>query len=421
MKFQSFKEVEQYLGALPFVPRFRGSERLDYARQVLHNLGDPQDAAPMIHIAGTSGKGSTAYYAAQLLYASDYTVGTIVSPHVTSVAERTQINGRLLDEDEYCQHFSAFVTQLTRINTELTYIEFLTVFSYWLFARLAVDYMVIEVGIGGRLDTTNVSDRPDKVAVITDVGFDHTELLGNTLTEIAGEKAGIIVEGGSVVMHSQSSEIMAVIRRVVRDKKAALLVEDTVIDATASLPSYQVRNSSLALAAVNRRLSLDGRPAVASEAVNQALQCVIPGRFEGITIQEVPALLDAAHNPQKIHAFVEAYQQMYPNIPCIIVAAFGENKSSSVAESLAILRGVSNHLVVTEFSVEGKQLDSIDRTIFASMATDEGYDVIASRASPHDAIAVAVPWAREHNAMILVTGSFYLISAVRPSLRRIVG
>lgn len=414
MKFQSFKEVEQYLGALPFVPRFRGSERLDYVRQVLHSLGDPQDAAPMIHIAGTSGKGSTAYYATQLLCADDYTVGMIVSPHVTSVAERTQINGQLLPEDEYCRYFSEFVAQLIMIDTELTYIEFLTVFSYWLFAKLAVDYMVIEVGIGGRLDTTNVSDRLDKVAVITDIGFDHTELLGNTLTEIAGEKAGIIVKGGSVVMHSQSSEIMAVIRKVAREKRATLLIEDDAIDTAVPLPSYQVRNSSLALAAVNRRLSLDGRPAVASEAVDRALQCVIPGRFEGITIQGVPALLDAAHNPQKIRALVGAYQQMYPNIPCIIVAAFGENKSSSVAESLAILRGISHHLVVTEFSVEGKRLDSISRTVFASMATDEGYDVIASQASPHDAIAAAVPWARKHDAMILVTGSFYLVSVVRP-------
>ncbi len=422
MTYASFKEVEQYLGRLPFVPRFRGAKRLGYVRQVLHSLGDPQDTIPMIHIAGTSGKGSTAYYAAHLLHASGYTVGMMVSPHITSVAERTQINGQLMPEAEYCQHFSVFVAQLAEFDTELTYIEFLTVFSYWLFARLQVDYMVIEVGIGGRLDTTNVVSRSDKVAVIADIGFDHTELLGETLAEIAREKAGIITEHGSVIMHSQTQEVMTTIREAALNKKATLRVDDTImINTTTPLPSYQVRNSSLAVAAVNCRLVVDGRTEVTIDAINQALQCVIPGRFEKLTIQGVPTLLDAAHNPQKIRALTEAYQQMYPNTPCIIVAAFGENKASSVAESLTILRDISSHLVVTEFTVEGKQLDSIDRKVFASMAMDAGYDVVDSQANPYDAVSAAALWAREHDAMVLVTGSFYLISAVQSSLKRVIG
>ena len=423
MTYASFKEVEQYLGTLPFVPRFRGAKRLQYVRQVLHGLGDPQDAIPMIHITGTSGKGSTVYYAAHLLHASGYTVGMMVSPHVTSVAERTQINGQLIPEAEYCRHFSVFVAQLAKIDAELTYIEFLTVFSYWLFERLTVDYMVIEVGIGGRLDTTNVARRSDKVAVITDIGLDHTELLGGTLAEIAREKAGIIAEHGSVVMHSQTHEVMATVREVALDKRATLRVDDNtvIVDTAIPLPSYQVRNSSLAVAAVNCRLAMDGRPEVAIDAVNQALQCVIPGRFERLTVQGVPTLLDAAHNPQKVRALAAAYRQMYPNTPCVIVAAFGENKTSSVAESLTILREVSSHLIATEFSVEGKQLDSIDRKLFASMAVDVGYDVIDSQENSRDAVAVAALWAREHDAMVLVTGSFYLISAVRSSLKRVVG
>ena len=194
-----------------------------------------------------------------------------------------------------------------------------------------------------------------------------------------------------------------------------------MINTTTPLPSYQVRNSSLAVAAVNCRLVVDGRTEVTIDAINQALQCVIPGRFEKLTIQGVPTLLDAAHNPQKIRALTEAYQQMYPNTPCIIVAAFGENKASSVAESLTILRDISSHLVVTEFTVEGKQLDSIDRKVFASMAMDAGYDVVDSQAIPYDAVSAAALWAREHDAMVLVTGSFYLISAVQSSLKRVIG
>ena len=375
----------------------------------------------MIHIAGTSGKGSTAYYASNLLSASGYTVGLMVSPHVSCVAERSQINSQLLPEAEYCRYLEAFAGRLKELDVELTYIEFLTVFSYWLFAEVGVDYMVIEVGIGGRLDTTNVVARTDKVAVITDIGFDHTELLGNTLVAIAREKAGIIAKNGLVLMHPQAAEVMEAVYEVASHQGAVVYEVDEMIEAKVPLPSYQLRNSSLAVAAVNCRLVVDGRTEVTIDAINQALQCVIPGRFEKLTIQGVPTLLDAAHNPQKIRALTEAYQQMYPNTPCIIVAAFGENKASSVAESLAILRDISSHLVVTEFTVEGKQLDSIDRKAFASMAMDAGYDVVDSQANPYDAVAAAALWAREHDAMVLVTGSFYLISAVQSSLKRVIG
>ncbi|OYX53194.1 hypothetical protein B7Y92_03760 [Candidatus Saccharibacteria bacterium 32-50-13] len=413
MQCTSFDEAERFLASLPYEPRFRGPARLQYVRQVLSDLGSPQEAAPVIHIAGTSGKGSTAYYASNLLSTSGYTVGLMVSPHVSCVAERSQINSQLLPEAEYCRYLEAFAGRLKELDVELTYIEFLTVFSYWLFAEVGVDYMVIEVGIGGRLDTTNVVARTDKVAVITDIGFDHTELLGDTLAAIAREKAGIIAKNGLVLMHPQAAEVMEAVHEIASHQEAGVYEVDDMIETKVSLPSYQVRNSSLALAAVNRRLLIDGRPVVAAEAINQALQCVIPGRFERITIQGIPALLDAAHNPQKIQAFTEAYRQIYREKPCIVVAAFGENKSTSFVGSLEALRSISGYLVATEFTVEGKQHASIDRHILSEAASGLGFDVVASRQDPHGALDQAVAWAAAHDAVVVVTGSFYLISMIR--------
>jgi dihydrofolate synthase/folylpolyglutamate synthase len=275
--------------------------------------------------------------------------------------------------------------------------------------------MVIEVGIGGRLDTTNVAGREDKVAVITDIGLDHTELLGSTLGEIAHEKAGIITQAGTVVMHSQSEDVMGVVREVASNRGATVHEVGDAVEITVPLPSYQVRNSSLAVAAVTQRLVIDAQPPVTADAITQALRCVIPGRFEQVTIRGVPALLDAAHNPQKIQAFTEAYRQIYPKKSCILVVAFGENKSTGVAESLETLRGISKYLVVTEFTVEGKQRASMNRDALLAIAKEQGFEVVTSGRDPQEALDQAVVWARRHGAMVVVTGSFYLISALRDS------
>ena len=150
-------------------------DRLVYVAHILKILGNPQNQIPAIHIAGTSGKGSTAYYATSLLNRAGYTTGTLVSPHIASVAERSLINGQPLPEQEYLHYFQAFANLCVAHSLHLSYFEFLTIFSFWLFKKIDVDYIIIEVGIGGRLDTTNVIFRSPTVRVITDIGLDHTE------------------------------------------------------------------------------------------------------------------------------------------------------------------------------------------------------------------------------------------------------
>ena len=208
---------------------------------------------------------------------------------------------------------------------------------------------------------------------------------------------------------------MGVVREVASNRGATVHEVGDAVEITVPLPSYQVRNSSLAVAAVTQRLVIDAQPPVTADAITQALRCVIPGRFEQVTIRGVPALLDAAHNPQKIQAFTEAYRQIYPKKSCILVVAFGENKSTGVAESLETLRGISKYLVVTEFTVEGKQRASMNRDALLAIAKEQGFEVVTSGRDPQEALDQAVVWARRHGAMVVVTGSFYLISALRDS------
>ena len=274
--------------------------------------------------------------------------------------------------------------------------------------------MVVEVGIGGRLDATNVTSQADKVAVINDIGLDHTDMLGDTLPEIAQEKAGIIRAGGSVMMHSQAPEVMQVIRRVASDKEAEFIEVGEGLVTSAPLPSYQVRNGSLALAAVNHRLAIDNRPAVTTTIIDRAFGHVVPGRFERVEVNGVPTLLDGAHNPQKIQALAEAYRLAYPETPCIIVAAFGKNKADSVDQSFTVLRTLSEDLIVTEFTVEGAGTKgSLDCTMLSGVAQEAGFGDVITENNPHAALAQATEWARARGGMVIVTGSFYLVSMLR--------
>ena len=155
MKFASMRDVIYFLDELITHPP-KKHNRLAYVAHILEILGNPQNQIPAIHIAGTSGKGSTAYYATSLLNRAGDTTGTLVSPHIASVAERSLINGQPLPEQEYLHYFQAFTSFYAAHNLHLSYFEFLTIFSFWLFKEMGIDYIIIEVGIGGRLDTTNV-------------------------------------------------------------------------------------------------------------------------------------------------------------------------------------------------------------------------------------------------------------------------
>ena len=407
MKFASMRDIVYFLDEIIARPPEKYN-RLAYVTHILEILGNPQNQIPAVHIAGTSGKGSTAYYATSLLNRAGYTTGTLVSPHIASVAERSLINGRPLPEQEYLHYFQAFASFYTAHNLHLSYFEFLTIFSFWLFKKIDVNYIIIEVGIGGRLDTTNVISRSPTVRVITDIGLDHTELLGNTLTEITQEKAGIIHQSDSVVMNRQASEIEMVVRQHAESQFSQFSIASPIIDDFLKiLPDFQQRNWTLAYRAVEKRLTLDKKPPLPKEALKKSVHITIPGRLEKRNVDGVNIIFDVAHNPQKIRALIDSLRKLYPDKKPIFVVAFGQNKHSSLAESLAIIDNLAQLAYATTFSANyGKNHCNIQpeniRHVMKSAVEIEH--------NPNKALEKAIKKARQLYTYVVVTGSFYLVS-----------
>ena len=224
-----------YRESLAYLMKYADYERLprsgivwDLRRieRLLKRLGDPQYAARAVHVAGTKGKGSTSAMIAAILRQAGYRVGLYTSPHLLSFTERIRVNGRPIAETDWARLVEVVQPHVEAENAlgdlgELTTFEILTAMAFLHFREVRADYQVVEVGLGGRLDATNVV-RPE-VCVITSISYDHTDVLGDTLAKIAGEKAGIIKPGATVVSAPQAAEAMEVIERVCREKGAPLL------------------------------------------------------------------------------------------------------------------------------------------------------------------------------------------------------
>lgn len=407
MKFASMRDATYFLNELIAYPPEKHN-RLVYVAHILETLGSPQNQIPAIHIAGTSGKGSTAYYATSLLNRAGYTTGTLVSPHIASVAERSLINGQPLPEQEYLHYFQAFANLCAARNLHLSYFEFLTIFSFWLFKKIDVNYIIIEIGIGGRLDTTNVISRSPTVRVITDIGLDHMELLGNTLTEIAQEKAGIIHQNDSVVMNRQASEIETVIRQHAEEQHSQFSIASPIIDDFLKiLPDFQQRNWTLAYRAVEKRLTLDKKPPLSKEALEKSVHITIPGLLEKRIVDGVNIIFDVAHNPQKIRALVDSLRKLYPDKKPIFVVAFGQNKHSSLAESLAIIDNLAQLAYATTFSANyGKNHRNVPPETIQHLMKS----AVEIEYNTDKALAKAIKKARQLDTYVVVTGSFYLVS-----------
>ena len=393
-------------------PATPGAYTLDLMRSLMAFLGNPQDSLKIIHVAGTSGKTSTSYYAAALLYENGFKVGLSVSPHIDSVTERAQINLQSLPEDKYCEELGIFLDLVDQSKLDPSYFEILVAFSYWLFERQRVDYAVIEVGLGGLLDGTNVINRKDKICIITDIGYDHTEILGKTLPEIAAQKAGIIYDNNSVFMHSQPKEVEDVIKNTSTIHHAQLHIikaenELSELSAFKDLPEFQQRNFSLAYSAVKELL-----PSPAN--IEGAISVYIPARMEAVEWSGKTVIIDGSHNKQKLRKLVEASEAKYHNRSIVLVVSFGQNKTASLEANLETLRTISSHLIVTEFTLGQDEVrKAINAPDIASVAEKLGFSVMIET-DPQKAFLLAL---RQSEELVLVTGSFYLLNHIRPLMQ----
>lgn len=408
------KPIRDFAGAQAYLRQFYDTPdaaySLDTMRKLMDYLGDPQNQLRVVHVAGTSGKTSTAYYAAALLTAGGCKTGLTVSPHVDALNERVQINGRPVPEKEFCAALEEFARAIEFAPVRPTWFECVVAFAYWYFAREKVNYAVVEVGLGGLLDGTNVVNRPDKVCVITDIGFDHKEILGETLAEIAVQKFGIVVQGNSIFMHQQPEEVMAVACQTAHDKRSELHIVESD-EQNGDMPAYQGRNWQLAYEAYEHIRRRDGLPQLAPDELKATRQMQVPGRMDVISYQSKTFIMDGAHNAQKIRAFVTSFRRLYPQSrPAIII---GMREGKDYVAVVPLLAAITDRVICTAFETsQDLPVSSVEPDKLAEAFNAGG---VAATAIPDQQAAVAAALNGPAD-MIIITGSLYLLGQIRHSL-----
>lgn len=304
---------------------------LSRTRELLKRLGDPQRKLKFIHIAGTNGKGSTAAMLDSVLRAAGYRSGLYTSPFITCFNERMQVNGEMISDEELAEITEQVRPHAEAMDDHPTEFELVTAIAMVYFARHACDIVVLEVGLGGELDSTNVIDTPE-VAVICNIGYDHTEVLGDTLEKIAQAKAGII-KGGDAVIYRGAYSVEAVFAERCRATGATLhkadfdglrllhsSFEGQVFDCgerkALELPllgRHQLKNAAVVLGAVDV-LTKNGWH-ISEQQLRTGLKTVTwPGRFE--LLRKAPVfIVDGGHNPQCIEALAKNIADYLPDMP----------------------------------------------------------------------------------------------------------
>ncbi|NTV13928.1 MAG: bifunctional folylpolyglutamate synthase/dihydrofolate synthase [Desulfobulbaceae bacterium] len=437
-----YQEAWSYLNDLQF---FKIKLGLDSMAAFLDSLGNPQRNLRFIHVAGTNGKGSVCANLLEIYRRAGYRVGLYTSPHLSSVRERFRINDEYISPEEFAA--SATAIQAILAGRQITYFEFTTALALLWFARRQVDLVILEVGLGGRLDATNVIT--PLVGVITNVALDHEAYLGTTLAEIAAEKAGIVKPGVPLVSAVAEAESLAVVARICREQGAPLYLlgrdftvgpgaEDTwnyrginpqaVYDGLRSglAGNYQIDNSCLALAVIEL-LEAQGLP-VAPEVIRAALPWVRwPGRLERLRLSEpglsklgdrgaaaeTPAayrcyLLDGAHNPAGVESLAR-YLEGEASRELVLVWASMSDKDyvSSLARIVPLCRWIIFTRPEAERSATSEQLTGCLSPQFQGKVR-----AVAD-------IGAALSLARsltDGRDLIVVAGSLYLVGAVRQLL-----
>lgn len=388
-----------------------GEEALQRARTLLTNLGNPEEDLRIIHIAGTSGKGSTAHLLATALHACGKTVGLSTSPHLISVTERLQINGERISEE----HLASLLQKIEAAG-EPTYFERYIAASYLWFSERAVDYAVMETGMGGRFDATNTVLRKDKVALLTKIGYDHMEFLGTTLPEIAGEKAAIIHAGNVAFAIEQEASVLEVFQERAESVGANL----TVVSPHAKIASnllgeHQRENEALALTALTHLSERDGWEIAWSKVEHAWKNLSIPGRVDVKNIQEKTVVFDGAHNTQKMSALTHTLREQFPNARFHFVLSFKQDKD--ITSLLNLLVPIASSFIATEFTSQLRDMAHapVPANDIRQLLQTQGKEVqIVPNALT--ALKEGLALLSEPNDILVVTGSFYLLGDLYPHL-----
>jgi dihydrofolate synthase/folylpolyglutamate synthase len=419
--------MPSYSDTLNTIFNLRGGEidlRLHRVERALALFDHPERRYPSFHVAGTNGKGSTAAMLHRILTAAGYRAALYTSPHVVSFTERIRVGDEEISEDEVVELADEIKRRTAEANVRLTFFEFVTVMAFIYFARNKIDVAVVEVGLGGRLDATNLVI--PCVSIITTISKDHEAYLGSDLLAIAGEKGGIIKQGVPLVGGVFAPEIAKLFQDITRSKGSAgyylgrdfsVEVKDNGLfdyaglhwsmkDLSVALRGrHQINNAALALCALE--LAQRDFPVV-EPAVRQGLKTVFwPGRLE-VVLDRPMAILDGAHNGEGVRTLVGEMRSLLGAKKAKILFASMADKDWPLM--LRELSAVADEIVLTRVAMErsadpGKMAEAV-KDIPAAVAEDprQALRVLLEKAGPED--------------VVLVTGSLYLLGEVRPVLIR---
>lgn len=420
---------DEIVDRLNRISQFAPSTGVERGRRVLRNCGNPEKDLKIIHVAGTNGKGSTCAYIAQILQSNGYKTGLFTSPHLVDIRERIKINGQMISKSDFEEAYNAVENCRTQ---ELAYFDYMLVMAMYYFKKQNVDYVVMETGLGGRLDATNAIENP-VISVITTISLEHAVILGDTVEKIAAEKAGIIKLGIPVVCSGVVKEAARVIKSraeemesdcCVVDENTFELVQNTYgyIDflihneyykndcfrlATNAL--YQMENASIALTAC-AVLASKGELILNEELVRKAvLETYWSGRMELVRNN---LYVDGAHNPQGIQSFIESVNSLYENNPAEdATLLFSVVSDKNYDQMIKILCGCKHFRKVYVTMAGGLRKLSVNIIKQAFEAYTTGIDLVVFK-SVDDALN------RWDNRLMFATGSLYLVGDVVRALER---
>ncbi len=395
---------------------------LDRMFALMESLGNPQAKYPIIHVAGTKGKGSTSALCAWGLQAAGYKTGLYTSPHLEDFVERIQINGEPISHAQLAELVEEIKPHVAKIE-KLTTFEITTTLAFMAFAKHGVNAAVFEVGLGGRLDATNIVT--PKVSVITSLSYDHMAVLGNTLTLIAGEKAGIIKQNVPVVSSSQKDEALEVLERVASEKDSSFTLvgrdvkyeyESSSLDGqsfnltfkrlnvqTFNIPLlglHQIENAATAYAA----LKVSGIPITDEHIQKGFSQVKWPARFQVIR-REPPVIFDSAHNQDSFERLRETLEQYFPGKPVYLI--FGASEDKNIPGMFAEMKPKIKKLLATR----ADHPRALEVGVIQKLAEQAGVESEAV-STVRAALARALDLSSKDGSIVLSAGSMFVTAEV---------
>jgi dihydrofolate synthase/folylpolyglutamate synthase len=365
MKLKTYEEcinyLEEHLRQKRYLTFFKGENGFEKIKEFMKILDNPQDKLKIIHIAGTSGKGSIATILSYMFQNQDLKVGLHTSPFIYDIRERFVINYKLISKEKFVKYFNEILYAIEEIKKNgytPSYFEISVALNYLILYKEKVDVAIIEVGVGGLYDGTNTCTRKDKICVLSKIGFDHTQILGNTIKKIAYQKAGIIQKENSVIALYQHKNVREEFEKSAKKNKTNISwIKKKEIESfkqNYNLPilgKHQLQNTSLALKAYQTFCKNNKIEEISkSQMQNNLNNIILPARIDIKTSKNKKIILDGAHNPQKLKALIDTLEDNFKGEKFTFIISFTSHKTK-IKKLLELIIPYSSKIIYTTYNL----------------------------------------------------------------------